>query len=128
MAAKKESDSTDTTPKAAPPKLTQREAVQKAIAAGKELPKEGTEYIASELGMTLTKMVFSTLKSKLKREASQAKKPRIAAPSTNGTSPHKPASVATPASNPAELARQVKALVGLYGADAVKGMVDVFAE
>jgi hypothetical protein len=47
---------------------------------------------------------------------------------TRGTGPHKPAPAVAPASNPAELARQVKALVGLYGADAVKGMADVFAE
>ena len=100
-----------------------REAVIAALAAGKESPPDGVKYIKDTFDIDLTKGNFSTIKSQIKKAAGESKpaakpgrpasKPSVA-PSMNG--------------DPATLARQVKSLVAQYGAAAVKGMVEVFAE
>lgn len=112
---------------ATPAKVTQKEAVKQAIAAGKDQPKAGIEFIKTTFGMELASGSFSTLKSLLKSEGGTKEKKK----------PDGPAGVATPkvhpvgngkAANAADLARGVKALVALHGADAVAEMAKVFAD
>lgn len=111
-------------------KLTQRQAVEKALAAGKDTPTLGVPYIKEQFGITLNNGAFSTIKSQLKKASG-------AAPSGRGRKPGRPASanggsggfiVGNGKANPADLARAVKLLVSQYGAEAVKSMAEVFAE
>jgi hypothetical protein len=115
-------------PAAPAEKITQRVAVQRAIAAGKDSPPDGVAYVKEQFGITLNNGSFSTIKSQLKKAGGM-----VTSPGKRG----RPAGVkATPAAapssnghgNPADLARAVKSLVTQYGADAVKGMAEVFAE
>jgi hypothetical protein len=116
-------------------KLTQKEAVKRALAAGKNRPSDGVEFIKNTFGMELTKGGFSTLKTHLKktngttggsgkrrgRPAGSSSAAALALAVPNGK-PHKASS------NPADLARAVKHLVAEYGVEAVSDMTKVFAE
>ena len=50
-------------------KVTQREAVTQALAAGKELPPDGVKFVKDTFGMELSNQSFSTLKSQIKKKA-----------------------------------------------------------
>jgi hypothetical protein len=107
-------------------KITQREAVTQALAAGQELPPDGVKFIKDTFGMEMTNGNFSTLKSQIKKAAGESKpagKPGRPA-GAKATSAAKPSANG----NPADLARQVKALVGQYGAETIRDMVEVFAK
>ena len=54
-------------------KITQREAVTQALAAGKELPPDGVKFIKDTFGMEMTNGNFSTLKSQIKKAAGESK-------------------------------------------------------
>jgi len=130
MAKKKESDAPADAAEAPAEKMTQREAVEKALAAGKESPADGVAYVKEEFDITLSNGAFSTIKSKIKNTAdAPAKKRGRPAASANEPAAPKPAGK-TPAAatNPAELAQAVKALVKQHGAEAIKQMVDVFVD
>ena len=121
-------------PAAAPEKkITQREAVRQALAAGKELPPDGVKFVKDTFNIQLNNQSFSTLKSQIKKAAegdATPKKPGRPAGSANVAVAHKPA-VSAPtgkATNPAELAQAVKELVAAHGAETVKAMADVFAK
>jgi hypothetical protein len=124
--AKKKADAESEAPEATgeAPTMTKSEAMTAAINDGVVKPKEAVEYIKTRFGIDVNTQQFSTHKSlskKKKGEPTRAKrapgpKPAAATPS-NGKH-----------GDPADLARQVKALVAAYGAGAVKGMVEVFAE
>ena len=106
-------------------KITQKEAVQRAIAAGYGMPKEGVVYIQATFGMELSTQAFSTLKTQLKGgSGTKGKKRGRPAGSVNGTS----APPKSKGTDLIDLARQVKSLVSEHGASAVKGMVDVFSD
>ena len=139
---KQKPESSTTTPDAPKAdKLTQSEAVKRAIAAGKDQPSDGVQYIKDNFKMELSNHVFSTVKSKLnKGGVTTGKRGRPSGPAkTPAPAPvSKPASVSTPAhtngkpitaktGDPAELAHAVKLLVAQYGVDSVKAMADVFA-
>lgn len=110
-------------------KMTQREAVEKALAAGNDLPAEGVPYVLKEFGITLSNQAFSTIKSKINTTGgAKAKKRGRPAGSANGAAPRPAVTKPAAASNPAELARAVKALVQQHGPEAIKQMVDVFAD
>ena len=131
MAKKKDPEPAAENPAApAADKMTQREAVEKALEAGKDMPAEGVPYVKTEFGITLNNAAFSTIKTKIKKSSeAPAKKPGSPAASANGAVAHKPAPTAVAATtNPADLARQIKALVGQYGAEAVADMAKVFAD
>jgi hypothetical protein len=126
MAKKKDEAATS---ESQPQKLTQRQAVEKALAAGKDSPTLGVPYIKEQFGITLNNGAFSTIKSQLKKASG-------AAPSGLGRKPGRPVTrtgsgVITGngrAQSPAELARQVKTLIEAYGVAAVEDMVAVFAD
>jgi hypothetical protein len=50
-------------------KITQKEAVKQALAAGKDSPSDGVAYVKEQFGITLTNGAFSTLKTQLKKAA-----------------------------------------------------------
>jgi hypothetical protein len=129
MAKKKDAEAPAETATAPAEKITQRVAVQRALAAGVDSPADGVAYVKKEFGITLNNQGFSTIKSQLKKAAGEskpaAKRGRPAA-SANGAVVHKP--VANAVSSPAELARAVKELVAAHGVETVKDMVDVFAK
>ena len=107
-------------------KITQKEAVKRAIAAGKDQPKEGVAFIKDTFGMELSPGAFSTLKTLLKSGAKVSGKKRGRPASTTPTA--RPTTIGNGKTNAAELARGVKALVAQHGADAVAEMARVFAD
>lgn len=114
-------------------KLTQKQAVTKALAAGRVLPKDGIEFILKEFGMTMTNGAFSTLKSQITTAAGQSGKipsaPKATSPKSPAIKSPPPASSnGTSHENPAELARQIKELVKRHGVEAVRDMANVFAD
>ena len=106
--------------------ISKSEAVRRALAAGIDKPAEGVAFIKKEFGLELTSGQFSTVKFQEGKKKGR----------TPGKRGRKPAATSAPglvvngrsAGNPAELARAVKALVMAHGPEAVKGMVDVFAD
>jgi len=131
MAKKKAAETTAETAPASPAeKMTQREAVEKALAAGMDTPAEGVPYVKGQFGIVLDNQAFSSIKSKIKSgSGAAAKQPGRPDASANGAVAHKPAAKTPPAvTNPAELARAVKELVTAHGAETIKDMVDVFAK
>ena len=131
MAKKKESETAAEAPDAPAEKMTQREAVEKALAAGNQLPADGVPYVLKEFGITLSNQAFSTIKSKINTGGSGTapkKRGRPAASANEAAAKPVAQSPTAAAANPAELARTVKALVQQHGPEAIKQMVDVFAE
>lgn len=122
------------------PKLTQREAVKQAIAAGADSPADGVPYIAEKFGLTLNNQSFSTLKSLLKKEreggAKTAEKkgpgrPAKAASSNKAEPEGSRVGNRTQGNelgngSPAALAQAVKQLIAVYGAGEVVAMAQVF--
>jgi hypothetical protein len=116
-------------------KITQSEAVMRAVAAGKDQPSDGVQYVKDHFNLEMTNQTFSTVKSKLNKAAgTTSKRGRPAGPAKAS----QPASATAPAhmngkpttaktGNPAELASAVKQLVAQYGVENVKAMADVFA-
>lgn len=108
------------------PKVTQREAVKQALAAGAELPADGVPYVSEKFGITLTNQAFSTLKSLIRKEEGIGKPapkgPK--APKTNGKA--QASGVVTGNGSPAALAMAVKQLVEQHGAEAVREVTRVF--
>ncbi len=113
-------------------KITQRVAVQRALAAGKDVPADGVSYVKEQFGMTLTNQGFSTLKSQINKAVGTSKSAgKRGRPALSKAMPAAKAAVKPSANghgNPADLARAVKQLVSEYGVEAVKGMAEVFAE
>jgi hypothetical protein len=107
------------------PKMTKTDAVKAAIAAGKDMPVEGVQWIKETHGLDIDPQHFSAIKSQARKKAGAApgrrgRKPRTA---SNGSG----ISSGRASVNPADLARDVKRLVEQYGAAAVKDMAGVFA-
>ena len=113
-------------------KITQKEAVKQAIAAGKDQPKDGVAYVKETFGMELSTGGFSTLKTQLKsagKTPGKKKRGRPAGVSTSAPTPApKKASMNGHMANPADLARGVKSLVEQFGAAAVTDMAKVFGD
>lgn len=126
MAKKKEAEAPVETAGSQPAeKVTQREAVARALAAGKDSPSAGVAYVKEQFDIVLNNGAFSTIKSQLKKAAGGGPAPR-------GRKPGRPVSgggiVDNGKTNPADLARAVKGLIAAYGAQAVKDMAEVLAE
>ena len=132
--AKRKAEETPEAVEAAPAgeTITKTEAVKRALAAGKDQPKDAVGWIKEQYGLDMTTQQFSTAKFQANKKAGgepkgkPGRKPRAAAavPASDGDTVGNGRS----SSNPAELARAVKSLVGQYGADAVRDMTAVFAE
>ena len=109
-----------------PKSISKTDAVKAAIAAGKEMPTEGVQWIKETHGIDIDPQHFSAVKSQARKKAGsppakRGRKPRTA---QNGAA----VSSSRASVNPADLARDVKRLVEQYGAAAVKDMAGVFAE
>jgi hypothetical protein len=105
--------------------VSKMEAVRQTLAHGIEKPQEGVDHIKEKFGLDVPTGIFSSYKSAInsKKGSTPGKRGRKPKSATTGTS-----SVSNDnGKNVLQLAQEVKALVGKYGADAVKGMADVFA-
>lgn len=94
--------------------MSKMDAVRQALAEGKDKPQEGVAYIKEKFSIEIAPQMFSSYKGLLKKKG--------------GTGNGRRRSSAAGRSNPAELARQVKSLVAVYGAAAVSDMLAVFAD
>ena len=106
--------------------VSKMEAVRQTLAAGIEKPQEAVAHIKEKFGLDVPTAIFSSYKSAInsKKGSTPGKRGRKAkVGSTNIAS----ATNGKITGHGIELALGVKALVGKYGADAVKGMADVFA-
>lgn len=101
--------------------MNKTEAVKAALAEGVNKPLKGVEFIKSKFGIDITPQMFSAYKSGMKKKAGGSNEQVTA---TSGSSNHGKSSQASPA----ELARQVKALVAQYGADNVSDMLAVLTD
>jgi hypothetical protein len=134
MAKTKAAESPAETPTAPAEKVTQRVAVERALAAGKDSPADGVAFVKEHFDITLNNGSFSTIKSQLKKAGGTVKsagKRGRPAGSTNSTVAPKPVGsfpAAGKVTNAAELAQAVKELVATHGAETVKAMADVFAK
>lgn len=106
-------------------KITQKEAVKQALAAGKDSPPDGVAYVKEHFDITLNNGAFSTIKSQLKKASGTtvsagkrgrptAKTPSAAAPSANGVP------------NMALQIEAIKTLCSTLGVDQVKDIAELF--
>jgi hypothetical protein len=120
--------------------VNQAELVRKAVAAGHEKPATGVPYIKTQFGVDIDPKYYSVAKSQLKKReakssftpepAKRGPKPKAAVPAApkplaDGyvAPPEKPKSAGEP---DVLLALEgIKDLVGQFGADKVKRMVDL---
>ena len=120
--------------------VNQAELVRKAVAAGHEKPATGVPYIKTQFGADIDPKYYSVAKSQLKKR--EAKSPATPEPAKRGPKP-KAAALAAPkplvegyvsppekpkaAGEPDVLLalETVKDLVGQFGADKLKRMVDL---
>ncbi|MDY3551377.1 hypothetical protein R5W24_000453 [Gemmata sp. JC717] len=126
MAKKKAAEPTaetpaeDTAPPAEKP-ITQRVAVERALAAGKELPADGVPYVLKEFGIALSNQAYSTIKSKI--NTASKKTPSKAAPAA--------ARSTAPVKAPVGVAGQVETIKSLceqLGADEVISIAKLFGK
>ena len=106
--------------------VSKMEAVRQTLAHWIEKPQAGVDHIKEKFGIELPAQIFSSYKSMINSK-------KGVAPGKRGRKPKSVSTVAAGGSkghggDVLKLAQEVKALVGKYGADAVKGMADVFAE
>ena len=115
-------------------KITQRVAVERALAAGKDSPNDGVAFVQEQFGITLNNGSFSTIKSQIKKAggatAGNKKRDRPAASANGSATPARAGGISSSgkAPNPADLAQAVKTLVKQYGVAAVADMAKVFAD
>jgi hypothetical protein len=119
------------TEEAAEGTVSKMEAVRQTLAAGIEKPQEAVTHIKEKFGLDVPTAIFSSYKSAInsKKGTTPGKRGRkakatssISGEPRNTTSSHEAS-----AGNGIHLAKDVKSLVEKYGAEAVKGMADVFA-
>lgn len=124
--AKKKDEAGAETPAAAAGKITQKEAVKKAIAAGKDSPADGVAYVKEQFGITLNNGAFSTIKSQLKKASGT----NVSAGKRGRPSGAKAAPAAKPSANGVpNMALQIEAIKTLcasLGVDQVKQIAELF--
>jgi hypothetical protein len=76
--AKKKDEAAAETSGAPAGKITQKEAVKQALAAGKDSPSDGVIYVKEQFGITLNNGAFSTLKTQLRRPPGARQAPSAA--------------------------------------------------
>ena len=106
--------------------VSKMEAVRQTLAAGFEKTQEAVAHIKETFGLDVPAAIFSSYKSAInaKNGSTPDKRGRKAKDTSATVSTGSNGRVA---GHGIELALEVKALVNKYGADAVKGMADVFA-
>ncbi|QEL18603.1 hypothetical protein [Limnoglobus roseus] len=106
-------------------KLTQREAVEKALAAGMDTPAEGVPYVKGQFNITLSNQAFSTIKSKIKNGGKPAKRtPRAATAPAAARS----TAVSAPAGGLSLHIDAIKTLVETLGVNEVVSIARLFAK
>lgn len=128
MAKKKETAEAEPTEAPAEKPMTQRVAVEKALAAGKELPVEGVPYVLKEFGITLSNQAFSTIKSKI---TTAGKKTKPKADKAAPVAVPAAARSTAPAKDAAGVSGQVEAIKHLcdqLGADEVISIAKLFVK
>jgi hypothetical protein len=129
MAKKKEAEAPVEEAAAPAGKMTQREAVEKALAAGNDLPAEGVPYVLKEFGITLSNQAFSTIKSKINTAGgAKAKKRGRPAGSSNGATPRQPAKTPSAPGGLSLHVEAIKTLVETLGVDQVVSIARLFAK
>ncbi|MDB5312675.1 MAG: hypothetical protein JWO38_6877 [Gemmataceae bacterium] len=98
-------------------KINKTEAVRRALADGVDAPLEGVAYVKKQFDIDITPQMFSSYKSLARKKAGSGG--RTKAGPTGGSS-------SIGSTNPADLARTIKALVEQHGANAVIEMARVF--
>jgi hypothetical protein len=96
---------------------TKADAVRATLAEGIVKPAEASAHMQKTYGLDVSPQTVSVYKTASKKKSGGVMTPRVASrarASANG--------------NPADLARQVKALVQQYGAVAVSDMLAVFSD
>jgi hypothetical protein len=111
--------------------VSKMEAVRQTLAAGIEKPQEAVTHIKEKFGLEVPTAIFSSYKSAInaKKGTTPGKRGRKAksVSSISGEARNSALSHGSSAGNGIHLAKDVKSLVEKYGAEAVKGMADVFA-
>jgi hypothetical protein len=120
----------DTAPPSSPgsepePPITKTEAIRRAMAAGKDVPSSGVPWIRDTFGIKVSDQMFSTVKSQINGGGKGKKKAKPTPTVPTPTPATKPKTVAVAS---VELAKQIKFLVRMYGADAVLDMAALFAD
>ncbi len=122
--------------------VNQAELVRKAVAAGHEKPATGVPYIKTQFGVDIDPKYYSVAKSQLKKReanssfapepAKRGPKPKTVAPTAPKplvegyiAPPEKPKAVGEP--DLLMALEGVKELVGQYGAERVKKMVNLLS-
>jgi hypothetical protein len=105
--------------------VSKMEAVRQTLAAGIEKPQEAVTHIKEKFGLDVPTAIFSSYKSAInsKKGSTPGKRGRKA----KAVSTKIAAANGNISGNGILLAKDVKSLVEKYGAEAVKGMADVFA-
>lgn len=128
--AKKKADESNQEPApeaASEGKITQKEAVKQALAAGKELPPDGVKFVKDTFGITLNNGAFSTIKSQIKKAAGESK-PRGRAPRAAAAEPALPPSGTNGPSGLATSVEAIKVLCDTLGYDQVVAIARLFAK
>lgn len=118
MAKKKAAKPTAETGAPAEKPMTQREAVQKALDAGNDLPATGVPYVQEQFGITLGNQAFSTIKSKIVNAGKKKTKAPVAAAAARSTAPTR--------NGVAGQVEAIKALCEQLGADQVISIARLF--
>lgn len=113
--------------------ITKSAAARAAIAAGKAKPGEALPYMRERFGIEMSPQHFSAIKSNMKKKEREAeppararRSPRAEATSQSTANPGARASATGKGEGDVMTALEsIKDLVGQYGADKVKRMVDL---
>jgi hypothetical protein len=107
-------------------KITQREAVSQALAAGKDSPPDGVAYVKEQFGITLNNGAFSTIKSQIKKAAGESKpRGKPGRPAGAKAAPAAKSSV-NGVPNMALQIEAIKTLCTQLGVDQVKQIAELF--
>ena len=106
------------------PPVQKTEAVRQALAAGKDMPSAGVAWIKETLGVEVTNQQFSSYKTQEKAKGSAASSKAVPVPVASNGAVHRNGSVGHGLS--LDAAKQVKELVGKFGAKTVKELAELF--
>ena len=105
------------------------EAVRRMLADDPEMkPGDGIEAIKKKYGLEMSPANFSAYKSQTRAKAGEGAGKGKGKGGRPKAAPTKAPAAGASGADPLEAAQQVKALVGRYGADTVKGLADLFGK
>ncbi len=100
--------------------ISKMDAVRKALADGVTKPTDGVEYLKEKFDIEMKPTMFSTYKSNIQRKEGGGV--------SIGSGKTKAEAGGVTIGNGLAAAREVKSLVEKYGADTVRGYLDLFDE